>query len=139
MINSLENLKEEKAQTVFREPRIRKLVKVELFADGSGPHDSIVRNLSTYGVRATSPIKLQVGQSVEVNKRGFGRVSGTVRWFSGREFGMQFDEPINIEQFNFETQNDQGHFVKKIDNGHVWNGFQTDTCNKRPGFSRKTG
>ncbi|QTD56516.1 PilZ domain-containing protein [Parasphingorhabdus cellanae] len=137
MIKALENKRINEKEAVSREPRIRKLVKIELFADDSGPHDSIVRNLSTFGVRATSPVTLQPGQLVEIKKAGFGSVSGTVRWVSGREFGMQFDEPINIDQFNFGRDNDRGHFLKKIDNGHVWNGFQTADSHKRPGFRKK--
>ncbi|MEP3227439.1 MAG: PilZ domain-containing protein [Parasphingorhabdus sp.] len=136
MTKSLENIELDKGQSVFREPRIRKLVKVELFSGVSGPYEAIVRNISTFGVRATSPIALRPGQSLEIVKKGFGKVSGTVRWIGENEFGMCFDEPIDIEQFNFESQNDRGHFVKKIDNGHVWTGFQTGISTKRPGFSR---
>ncbi len=137
MVKAFENEDSSTKQADLREPRIRKLVKIELFADGSGPHASFVRNLSTFGIRATSPIKLHPGQSIMIKKSGYGKVSGTVRWVEGREFGMQFDQAIDIDLFNFKSDNDQGHFVKKIDNGHVWNGFQTTTSNRRPGFSTK--
>lgn len=137
MVKALENKDIENDQAVFREPRVRKLVKIELCTECSGPHNSIVRNLSTFGIRATSPISLQPGQSVEIRKVGYGRVTGTVRWVKDGEFGLQFDEPIDIDLFNFGSNNDQGHFVKKIDNGHVWSGFQTEVSSKRPGFQKK--
>lgn len=136
MVKALENKDINKDQAVFREPRIRKLVKIELFTDSSGPHNSIVRNLSSLGIRATSPIELQSGQSIEIKKEGYGKVSGTVRWVKDGEFGMQFDQPIDIDLFNFGSHNDQGHFIKKIDNGHVWTGFQLGVSGKRPGFQK---
>tara|TARA_R110000772_G_scaffold29122_6_gene72983 strand:+ start:1858 stop:2271 length:414 start_codon:yes stop_codon:yes gene_type:complete len=137
MGKTLENKDIDADQAVFREPRIRKLVKITLIADSSGPHNSFVRNLSTFGLRATSPIMLKPGQSIEVLKEGFGKVRGTVRWVNDGEFGLQFDQPINIDQFNFGSDNIKGHFVKKIDNGHVWHGFQTAASIKRPGFHKR--
>lgn len=134
MTKAFENKEISDGQAIFREPRIRKLVKVELFTEQSGLQNSIVRNISTFGLRATSPEGLRVGQVIEIGKPGYGRVSGTVRWVDGGEFGMRFDSPIDVDRFNFEANNDKGHFLKKIDNGHVWKGFQTDTSNKRPGF-----
>jgi len=94
----------------------------------------MVRNLSTFGLRASAPIKLQIGQSIKIKKAGFGIVPGTVRWVNGDEFGMQFDQAINVDLFNFGDDNSKGHFVKKIDNGHVWRGFDLTTSSKRPGF-----
>ncbi len=137
MVESIEANNSKNIIPIYREPRVRKLVKIELFADDGGSHASIVRNLSRFGLRATMPIKLELGQSIEIGKIGYGKVSGTVRWVRGGEFGMQFDQPIDIEQFDFGSQNARGHFVKKIDNGHVWHGFHTDTSNKRPGFRTK--
>ncbi|WP_422343531.1 PilZ domain-containing protein [Parasphingorhabdus sp.] len=136
MVKRLGNKETTHKQGITREPRVRKLVKIELFAGNSGPYNSIIRNLSAFGVRATSPIDLHPGQLVEIKKTGFGKVSGTVRWVSEGEFGMQFDQSIDVDLFNFSSDNDQGHFVKKIDNGHVWRGFHTATSNKRPGFSK---
>ncbi|WP_109357179.1 PilZ domain-containing protein [Sphingorhabdus sp. EL138] len=137
MAKPFENTEAEQKQEAVREPRIRKLVKIELFTDNSGPHEAMVRNLSTFGIRATAPIDLFPEQSIVIKKAGFGSVSGTVRWVEGREFGMQFDQSIDVDLFNFGLGNEQGHFVKKIDNGHVWLGFQNAVSSKRPGFHKR--
>ncbi|MEH6757804.1 MAG: PilZ domain-containing protein [Parasphingorhabdus sp.] len=137
MNDTLDQKDIEQDQAVFREPRIRKLVKITLFVDNTGPHDSFIRNISTFGIRATSPVKLQRGQSIAVTKEGYGKVRGTVRWVTDKEFGLQFDQPIDIDQFNFGSENRKGHFLSKKDNGHVWIGFDRAVSTKRPGFNRK--
>ncbi|HEY9090510.1 PilZ domain-containing protein [Parasphingorhabdus sp.] len=134
MVRLVKNIDIEDDQPVLREPRIRKLVKVELLTASSGPYDAMIRNISTFGVRATAPVKLQVGQTIKLKKPGFGSISGNVRWVDGREFGMQFDQAIDVDLFNFGDRNRSGHFIKKIDSGHVWRGFDVVKCSKRPGF-----
>ncbi len=137
MAESIESNDGDDLAPVYREPRVRKLVKIELFASDGATHPSIVRNLSRFGLRATLPIPLRTNQSIEIGKPGYGKVKGTVRWVGNGEFGMQFDEPVDVDQFDFGSKNTTGHFIKKPPNGHVWRGFQTDTSAKRPGLRTK--
>lgn len=130
----LKNIDTGNDQPVLREPRIRKLVKIELFTDSAGPYDALIRNISTFGIRATAPVHLQVGQPVKIKKSGFGTVSGHVRWVDGQEFGMQFNRAIDVDLFNFSDENRVGHFIKEIENGHVWRGFDAEISCKRPGL-----
>lgn len=69
---------------------------------------------------------------MDVDHNMLGTVSGVIRWVNDGKFGMEFDELINSEQLNFSAQNSDGHFVKKIDNGHVWKGFKHEISTKRP-------
>jgi hypothetical protein len=41
----LKNIDTGNDQSILREPRIRKLVKIELFTDSSGPYDALIRTL----------------------------------------------------------------------------------------------
>ncbi|MEO0441601.1 MAG: hypothetical protein AAF067_12100 [Pseudomonadota bacterium] len=121
-------------QNVLREPRLRRLVKIEIIRDGRAPADGFVRNLSSFGLCARSAEIPIAGETISVRKEGFGELRATVRWTSDTEFGVQFAERINVDHFNFGAQNKDGHFVQQIDNGHVWTGFQHEVSTRRPGL-----
>lgn len=122
------------AQNVFREPRLRRLVKIEIIRDEKAPVDAFVRNLSSFGLCAKSGEIPARGEIITIRKEGFGELRATVRWTSATEFGVQFSERINVDHFNFGAQNKGGHFVQKIDNGHVWTGFSHEVSTRRPGL-----
>ena len=119
---------------MFREPRLRKLVKIEILRDGRGPVDAFVRNLSSFGLCARSDEIPVSGETISIRKEGYGELRATVRWTSATEFGVQFAERINVDNFNFGQQNKDGHFVQEIDNGHVWKGFKHEVSTRRPGL-----
>ncbi len=121
-------------QGVDREHRARLLIKIQIVPDGANIIDAFVRNLSSYGLCARTACVPAPGEIISIRKEGFGEVQATVRWANAREFGAQFDERIDVDQFNFGNQNKDGHFVQKIDNGHVWTGFQHEVSTKRPGL-----
>ena len=54
-----------------------------------------VRNLSSGGMMAESPVSFSRGDVVEAELRGIGSVSGKIAWTAGGRVGVQFDVPID--------------------------------------------
>lgn len=117
-----------------RETRLRRLVKVDIICHNRSTIEAIVRNVSTNGLCAKSELQPVVGDLIDIRKEGFGKVKGVVRWIRDLEFGVEFEQPIDVDLFNFGSANRDGHFVQPIDNGHVWKGFAKVASSKRPGF-----
>ncbi|MEO9469639.1 PilZ domain-containing protein [Parasphingorhabdus sp.] len=125
------------SQEMDREHRARLLIKIQIIPDGAKIFDAFVRNLSSLGLCARTESIPKPGEKILIRKEGFGEVQATVRWANAREFGVKFAERIDVEQFNFGNLNQDGHFVQKIDNGHVWTGFDHKVSTKRPGLKSR--
>ncbi|WP_084192664.1 PilZ domain-containing protein [Parasphingorhabdus marina] len=125
-----------------RELRQHRLFKVEVTAEGRKKFNAIVRNISTHGLRARGEIpvgdnRVQPGQPLKIQKHGFDAVSGTVRWNSGQEFGVEFDQEIDVEQFSFGDRNTEGLLKPKDETVTVRRSLDPQIVVKRPGFSRR--
>jgi PilZ domain len=71
-------------------------VLAELRVDGlEGEHRIRVRNLSSGGLMAEGPIKVQRGQLVWTNVRNIGWVEGSVAWVQDSRFGIAFRDEID--------------------------------------------
>jgi PilZ domain len=71
-------------------------VLADLRVDGlEGEHRIRVRNLSSGGLMAEAPLKVQRGQVVWTNVRNIGWVEGSVAWVQDTRFGIAFREEID--------------------------------------------
>jgi PilZ domain len=71
-------------------------VLADLRIDGlEGEHRIRVRNLSSGGLMAEAPLKVQRGQVVWTNVRNIGWVEGSVAWVQDSRFGIAFREDID--------------------------------------------
>jgi PilZ domain len=72
------------------------LVKAVLRFPSSGDEGEVrVRNISSGGLMAESPIRVPRGEAVEVKLRNIGWVTGKVAWVAEARFGIAFDYPID--------------------------------------------
>jgi hypothetical protein len=71
-------------------------VLAELRLDGSAAsHKVKVRNLSSGGLMADAPLKVQRGQLVSIELRNIGWIEGSVAWVQDSRFGIAFREEID--------------------------------------------
>jgi PilZ domain len=71
-------------------------VLADLRVDGlEGEHRIRVRNLSSGGLMAEAPLKVQRGQVVWTNVRNIGWVEGSVAWVQDSRFGIAFRDEID--------------------------------------------
>jgi len=54
-----------------------------------------IRNLSSGGMMAESPISFSRGDPIETELRGIGIVTGKIAWTAGGRIGVQFDVQID--------------------------------------------
>lgn len=81
--------------------------------------------------------KLNPGQSISIRKVGFEPVSGCVRWVDEDEFGVQLDEALSIEKFDFSDQNAEGQLIPKDETDRQPTPVGRSITHRRPGlFSR---
>jgi hypothetical protein len=120
-----------------RELRARKLIRVDIERENGRGFSAIVTNVSEQGMGGRTEGFVRPFELITVIKKGYGRISGEVRWTEGQNFGILFAEPLNVDLFNFTDENKQQHFVQKANNGHVWTGFKTDTSTRRPGVTNR--
>src|SRR3546814_16744429 len=66
--------------------------------DGHARGKVRVRTLSAKGLLADCPFPIIEGESVILNVRGVGHVSGAVVWNNGEKFGVLFDTRIIQER-----------------------------------------
>lgn len=120
-----------------REPRQHRLFKVEVITGRGKPFNAIVRNISAHGLRAKGDNPVHPGQFVQIRKQGFEPVSGTVRWVRDRDFGLEFDQEIDVEQFSFADRNSEGLLKPKDEKATIRRSVISRNAMKRPGFSNR--
>ena len=54
-----------------------------------------IRNLSSGGMMAESPVSFSRGDPIETELRGIGTVTGKIAWTAGGRIGVQFDVQID--------------------------------------------
>ncbi len=120
-----------------RKPRQHRLFKVEVSTEGCKTFNAIVRNISADGLCARGDGFVRPGMSLQIHKKGFEPVSGTVRWTHDREFGVEFDQIVNVEQFSFGDRNTEGLLKPKDENVTIRRSVVSRNAMKRPGFTNR--
>ncbi len=71
-------------------------VLAEIRLDGSDSgHKVKIRNLSTGGLMADGPLRVQRGQLCSIELRNHGWVEGSIAWVQDTRFGIAFREEID--------------------------------------------
>lgn len=71
-------------------------LKAELHIIGGDDCGEVrIRNLSAGGLMAEAPVQAKRGDTVEIELRNIGRVTGYVAWVAQGRFGVAFDHPID--------------------------------------------
>lgn len=82
-----------------RAPRtVTTLMVGKLICTGAGEQLCRVRNISATGMMLESPFPLQDGDRIVVELRGGPVLEGTIMWVSAGRAGVQFLEPIDVEE-----------------------------------------
>jgi len=82
-------------ESLRSEPRDSMFLMAAMRRPGSADVQVKVRNLSSGGMMAESPVNFSRGDLVEAELRGIGIVTGKVAWTAGGRVGVQFDAPID--------------------------------------------
>ena len=81
-----------------RQPRQSRLVKAALESDRFGRFDVTIRNVSRTGIGGRGPVALNRGERLAIYLPGHRPMTGTVRWVSDQNFGIETDSEIRTEQ-----------------------------------------
>ena len=111
------------------------LIHVDIERENSTGFSAIVTNLSTKGMGGHAEGFLQPFELITIIKKGYGRISGEVRWTDGENFGVLFAEPVNVDLFNFTGDNKQKELVPQPDEDAIWRGFRTISSTRRAGVT----
>ncbi|MGP1354642.1 MAG: PilZ domain-containing protein [Parasphingopyxis sp.] len=109
------------------------LTKTALRDDAGGSGDARIRNLSEKGLGGVSEMTLDPGQRVTVTLKGIGSVPGRIVWTSGKSFGMEFADPIDLDQLYVPT----GDIVQVKPKFSVASRYKPVQDYKRPGFTHR--
>jgi hypothetical protein len=82
-------------QSLRAEPRDSMFLMAIVRRPGGAEITVKIRNLSSGGMMAESPVNFSRGDVVEAELRGIGIVIGKVAWNAGGRVGVQFDTPID--------------------------------------------
>ena len=82
-------------ESMRSEPRDSMFLMAAVRRAGGAEVQVKVRNLSSGGMMAESPVSFSRGDVVEAELRGIGSVSGKIAWTAGGRVGVQFDVPID--------------------------------------------
>jgi hypothetical protein len=66
-------------------------------AEGRGPIDVMVRDLSETGIRILTPAILEIGQEISIGLSGAGLTRAFVVWRRDEHYGCVFEAPIGAE------------------------------------------
>lgn len=81
----------------------KSLLSVAIIYDKDTPISVRLRNLSPEGCGGRAVETLVQGRTYEIELKGIGRVSGTIVWTADKQFGLHFDEPINLERLEMSS------------------------------------
>ena len=94
-----------------REIRERRSIPIDIERENGSGMSAVVTNLSQHGMGGHTDGYLQPFELITIIKKGYGRVVAEVRWIEGKNFGVLFAQPMNVDQFNFTDDNKQQHFI----------------------------
>lgn len=120
-----------------REQRQSRLIQVTIKTGLGVQFDAYVANMSLHGMGIRSKEPVFSGERVEILKKGFHSITGTIAWAAKGRFGIQFAEPLNLQAFEFKDQN--GHVLtpKQVSSDDRWKGFSGSSDMKRPAVSSR--
>jgi len=98
-----ENISQEELNA--RAKRTALLKKIPLIDDLGNKYSARVRNLSEKGMGGVCDILLVVGQKVSVELSGLGLIEGRVAWADESDFGIEFDNDINLKKLSKNHRN----------------------------------
>jgi hypothetical protein len=82
-------------ESMRSEPRDSMFLMAAMRRPGGTDVQVKVRNLSSGGMMAESPVNFSRGDVIEADLRGIGAVQGKIAWTAGGRVGVQFDAPID--------------------------------------------
>jgi hypothetical protein len=100
------------ADQITREQRQPRIIRARLVHRDGEVQDIVIRNVSPTGLgasaRGPAPVR---GEQVLIVLPGEQEVTGVVRWFGGHTFGMQLDQPLDLEALGRALQR-QAHVAQ---------------------------
>ncbi|MEP7348849.1 MAG: PilZ domain-containing protein [Sphingorhabdus sp.] len=94
------------------------LLKAILRFPSSGKEGEVrIRNLSSGGLMAETPVRVTRGEVVEINLRSIGWVTGHVAWITEGRMGIAFDHPLNPKAARKpvgQSEQDLPPYLKKL-------------------------
>ncbi|QJQ32414.1 hypothetical protein GV829_08080 [Sphingomonas lacunae] len=118
-----------------REPRVSKLVSLELSSDRHQRTKIVVRNLSPHGIGARGEIDLLPCERVTLHLPGDRCVAATVRWVRKGTFGLSLDERIDATAVQPTAKASAGLITRDAEVGFHRLRHNTDAA-PRSGFQR---
>lgn len=82
-------------ESMRAEPRDSMFLMAAMRRPGGAEVTVKIRNLSSGGMMAESPISFSRGDPIETELRGIGVVTGKIAWTAGGRIGVQFDMQID--------------------------------------------
>jgi PilZ domain-containing protein len=119
--------------TCDRAKRKSLLTKTPLHNESGGHGDARVRNLSAKGLGGVTDISVKRGQHLVIILNGIGPVRGRVAWVKGKNFGMEFDETIDLDRLEMSN----APIMQAPERFSVASRYQPMTDYKRPGFNHR--
>ncbi len=116
-----------------REPRVAKLVALEISCVGGRRTKVVVRNLSPYGMGIRADIELLPCENVVVHLPGGRDVAAIIRWARKKSFGLSLEE--RIEPAMLKPGAADGPIVTK-DAGPGFHRMKHQPTTARSGFRR---
>jgi hypothetical protein len=80
-------------------PRKAKVLRVGLLECDQGAQLCLIRDISSGGLRVDLPYNLASGTKASIELNTGRRLQGTIIWYRDEQAGMEFDEPVDVEDF----------------------------------------
>lgn len=80
-----------------RAERKTKVLRVGLLESAKGTQLCLIRDISSGGLRADLHYNLARGTKVSIELNTGRRLQGTIIWYRNEQAGMEFDEPVDVE------------------------------------------
>jgi hypothetical protein len=79
--------------------RQAKVLRVGLLESDQGAQLCLIRDISSDGLRVDLNYNLARGTKASIELNTGRRLQGTIIWYRNEQAGMEFDEPVDVEQF----------------------------------------
>ena len=118
-----------------REPRVSKLVSLELSSDRHERTKFVVRNMSPHGLGARGDIDLLPCERVTVHLPDNRTIGATVRWVKKGTFGLSLDDRIDAQGVQPKAKASTGLVTRDTETGFQRLRHNAHTA-PRSGFQR---
>ena len=112
----------------FREPRLPRMLRVNVRGRRFGTMPAIARNLSDGGMGGTTKQWLVTGEEVEAELPSFGWTRARIAWTDGTRFGLVFLDPVEAGRVSRETTAGMDPSFRVLER------FRPVTSMRRPGL-----